>query len=146
MLSFECFDCSFTETNGEHHTNFGFALGKTIRFRILEFIPDRLSNLSLSLEGNDSSAVFVGMVHCRSLSLHAILEESINEDDTTSSRGGSSGFPHLSRVQRGDPDCPHHNHTTIGGHSNASDHPNGPVANRHLGARHRLLLEQQQYY
>jgi hypothetical protein len=33
------------------------------------------------------------MVHYGSPSLHAILEESVDEGDTTSSGGGSSGFP-----------------------------------------------------
>jgi hypothetical protein len=35
----------------------------------------------------------VGMVHSGSPSLHAILEELASEDDSTSSDGGSSGFP-----------------------------------------------------
>jgi hypothetical protein len=35
----------------------------------------------------------MGMVHSGSPSLHAILEEYANEDDSTSSDGGSSGFP-----------------------------------------------------
>jgi hypothetical protein len=34
----------------------------------------------------------VGMVHSGSLSLHTTLEESADEDDTTSSRGGSSPY------------------------------------------------------
>jgi hypothetical protein len=58
----------------------------------LEFITDCFDSLSLSPEGNDSSVVFVGMVHSGSLSLHIILEESTDEGDTTFSRGGSSDF------------------------------------------------------
>jgi hypothetical protein len=69
------------------------AWGETIHFENLEFITDRFDNLSFSLEGNDSGAVFVGMAHGGSPSLHAVLEESTSEDDLTSSEGGSSSFP-----------------------------------------------------
>jgi hypothetical protein len=86
----------------------GFALGETIRFGSLEFIANRFSSLGLSPEGNDSGTVFVGTVHSGSSSLHTILEEFANVDDTTSSGGGT---PHISRMQRCDPAYPHHNHT-----------------------------------
>jgi hypothetical protein len=79
-------------TDSEHQTSVGFTIGKTIRFGSLEFITDRFGNLGLFAEGNDSGAVFVGMAHSGSLSLDTILEESIDEGDTTSSGGGSSGF------------------------------------------------------
>jgi hypothetical protein len=59
----------------------------------LEFIAARFGGLSLALEGNDSSTIFMGMVHNGSPSRHAILEESTDEGDTTSSGGGSSDFP-----------------------------------------------------
>jgi hypothetical protein len=80
---------------GNHQTGIGFALGETIHFGSLEFITDLFSNLSLSPEGNDSGSVFMGMVHNKSSSLHTIFEESTNEDDTTSSGRGDSGFPSL---------------------------------------------------
>jgi hypothetical protein len=54
----------------------------------LEFITNRFDSLSLSPEGNDSGAVFVGIVHSGSPSLHTILKESVNKDDTTSSGWG----------------------------------------------------------
>jgi hypothetical protein len=59
----------------------------------LEFIADRFDNLSLSLEGIDLGTIFVGMAHSRSQSLHAILEESVGDDDSASSEVESSDFP-----------------------------------------------------
>jgi hypothetical protein len=55
----------------------------------------QFDNMSLSPEGNDSGAVFMGMVHNRSLSLHTILEESTNEDDSASSEGEAPTSPSL---------------------------------------------------
>jgi hypothetical protein len=122
--------------NGECQTGIRFAIGETIRFGSLQFIADRSSSLSLSPEGNDSDAIFVRMVHSGSSSLHTILKEFTDEGDTTSSERGKLWFPHLLRVQHGDPDYPHHNHTTTGGHSSASDHPDGPTADCHITTRH----------
>jgi hypothetical protein len=82
-----------TVANGNNLTDVGFTLCKTIHFGSLEFIVDNFSNMSLSLEGNDSSAIFMGMVHSGLSSLHTILLESTDEDDTTSSGTGTSGFP-----------------------------------------------------
>jgi hypothetical protein len=76
-----------------HHASIGFTLGKAIRFGSSKLIADRFSNLSLSPMGNDSSTVFMGMDHNGMPSLHTILEESFEEDDTTSSERGNSGFP-----------------------------------------------------
>jgi hypothetical protein len=72
-----------TVTNSNHQTSVGFILGETIYFWRLEFITDRFANLSLSPEGNDSGAISMGMVHSRLPSLHTILDESTDEDDTT---------------------------------------------------------------
>jgi hypothetical protein len=80
-------------TNGEHLTGGGFSLDEIIQLGSLEFIIDHFDNLSLSREGSDSDAVFMGMAHNRSPSLHTILEESASEDDSASSEGGSSYFP-----------------------------------------------------
>jgi hypothetical protein len=97
VLSSECSDGSFTKTpiatDSSKLTGVKLAWGKTIHFRNLEFITDPFDNLSLSTEGNDSGAIFVGMAHSGSPSLHAILEESTGEDDLASSEAGSSSFP-----------------------------------------------------
>jgi hypothetical protein len=39
----------------------GFSLGKTICFRSLEFIADRFSDLSLSLMGDGSDIIVMGL-------------------------------------------------------------------------------------
>jgi hypothetical protein len=79
-------------TNSSHLISIGFVLGETIHFRSLEFIADHFCNLSLSPKGNDSGAIFMGMVHHGSPSLHIVLEESTDMDDTTSSGRENSGF------------------------------------------------------
>jgi hypothetical protein len=66
---------------------------EAICFKDLGFIADHIDSLSLSPEGDDSGAVVRGMARSGSLSLHAILEESPNVDDSHSSEGESSGFP-----------------------------------------------------
>jgi hypothetical protein len=81
--------------NGNNLTDVGFTPGETIYFGSLKFTANCFSNLSLSPEGNDSGAVFVGMVHNKSSSLHTILEESSDEGDTTSDRGGALDSPAL---------------------------------------------------
>jgi hypothetical protein len=79
-------------TEGDNVTGFEFTQGKTICFRIMEFIIDSFNNLSVSPEVNASYDIFVGMVQSGLPSLHVILEESTGEDESTSSEGGSSGF------------------------------------------------------
>jgi hypothetical protein len=79
--------------NNNNLTGIGFAWGETIRFGSLEFIANRFGNLSISPEGNDSDAVFMRMVHSRLSSLHAILEESTDEDNIVSSGRANSDFP-----------------------------------------------------
>jgi hypothetical protein len=62
----------------------------------LMFITNSSDNLCLTTEGEgggDSGAVVRGMARSGSPSLHAILKESPSEDDSTSSKGESSGFP-----------------------------------------------------
>jgi hypothetical protein len=70
--------------NGNHLTGVGFAPRSTIYFGSLEFPADCLGHLSLSPLERDSSAVFIGMVHNGSPSLHTALEESSDEDGATS--------------------------------------------------------------
>jgi hypothetical protein len=79
--------------NGNNLTSVGFALGKTICFRSLEFTTNHFGDLNLSHEGNDSAAIFLRMIHSRLPSLHMVLEESTDGDDTTSNGRGSSGLP-----------------------------------------------------
>jgi hypothetical protein len=67
-------------------------LDEAIHFNDLEFIADHFDNLSLSPERDDSSVVGGGMARSRLPSLHAILEELPNEDDSTSREGETSGF------------------------------------------------------
>jgi hypothetical protein len=71
----------------KHLTNIIFTHGKTIHFGSLEFIANHFSHLSLSVEGNDSDTVFVGMAHSGSSSLHTVHEDSTDKGDTTSSIG-----------------------------------------------------------
>jgi hypothetical protein len=99
VLSSKYSDGSFTETvivtDGDHQTGVGFALGKIVRFGSLEFNVNHFGSLSLSPEGNDSCVVFVGIVHSGSPSVHTILEESADEDDTTSRGGEAPASPSL---------------------------------------------------
>jgi hypothetical protein len=74
--------------DGNNQTGIGLTLGETICFGSLEFTADCFSNLSLSPEGNHSGAVFVGMVHSGSPSMHTVLEESFDEGDIASVGGG----------------------------------------------------------
>jgi hypothetical protein len=78
---------------GKHQTGISFTLGETIHFGSLEFIAGHFGPMRLSSKENDSGIVFIGMVHNRSSSLHAILEDSIDEGEIASSRGRSSSFP-----------------------------------------------------
>jgi hypothetical protein len=80
-------------TDGEHLTCAGFSLGETIRFGRLEFIANYFGNLSLSLMGNESGVIFVGMARSGSPPLCSILEDSINEFYIASSREGNFDFP-----------------------------------------------------
>jgi hypothetical protein len=79
--------------NDNNLTGMGFTLGETIYYGRLEFNADHFVDLTLSPEGNDSGTIFMGMVPSASPSQHTILEESIDEDDTTSNGMGSSGLP-----------------------------------------------------
>jgi hypothetical protein len=79
--------------NDKHLTGISFTNGETICFGSLDFIVDHFGRLSLFDEGNVSGAIFVRIAHSGSPSLHTILEDSIDEGDTTSSGGGSSCFP-----------------------------------------------------
>jgi hypothetical protein len=79
--------------DGHHQADVGFASGGTIHLGSLASIANRFGSLSLSPEGNDSCVIFTGVVRTRSPSLHAILEESANEDDWTSSEWGGGGAP-----------------------------------------------------
>jgi hypothetical protein len=79
--------------NSNNSTVVGLTSGKTIRFDSLEFIADRLGRLSLSPKEQDSSTIFVGMVHTGSPSSHTIPEDSTSEGAAALATGGSSGSP-----------------------------------------------------
>jgi hypothetical protein len=66
---------------------------QAIHFKDLEFITDHLDNMRLLPEGDNSIIMVRGMARSGSPSLHDILEEAPNEDDSTSSEGESSGSP-----------------------------------------------------
>jgi hypothetical protein len=66
--------------NGNNPIGIGLTMGSSIRFDSVEFTPDHLGHLSLSPHEWDSSAMFIGMVHNGSSSLHTALEESSDED------------------------------------------------------------------
>jgi hypothetical protein len=79
--------------NDSKSTSVSLSPGETIHFSSPEFTADRLGRLCLSLKERDSSAIFIGMVHNVSPSIHTALEDSFNEDGTTPGAGGSSGSP-----------------------------------------------------
>jgi hypothetical protein len=124
--------------NGNNLTNVGLALGETIYFGSLEFTTNRLGCLSLSPVGEDSSTIFVGMVHNGSPSLHTTPEENFDEGDATLGKGGGElRTPQPPKMQCGDPDCPHHHRTTTREHSGTTNHPDGTAADRHTATRYR---------
>jgi hypothetical protein len=79
--------------NGNNPTGVGLAPGQTIHFGSLEFTADHLGRLSLSPEEDDSGAIFIGMVHSGSPSLHITLEDSSDDGGDALGTGGSSGSP-----------------------------------------------------
>jgi hypothetical protein len=80
--------------NGNNSNSVGLALGETC-FGSLEFTTDSFGRLSLSPLGDDLGAIFVGMVHIGSPSLHTSLDKLFDEDDTTLGEGASSELPVL---------------------------------------------------
>jgi hypothetical protein len=79
-------------TDRERLTCGGCSLSATICFGSLEFIADCFSSLTLS-PGGDSSAIFMGMTCNRSLSLQAMIEDSLDKFYMASSGEGSLGLP-----------------------------------------------------
>jgi hypothetical protein len=49
-------------------------------------------------------------------------------------------------VQRGDPDCTHHHHTTAREHSGTPNHLDGPGADHRTTTRYKAPTEQKQAY
>jgi hypothetical protein len=109
--------------NGNNPTDVGLTSSETIHFGSLEFTTDRLGHLSLSPEEGDSGAIFVGMVHSRSPSLHTAPKDSSDQGGSALGAGGAPNPP-APRVQCGNSDHPHHRHTDAGEHSITLDHPN----------------------
>jgi hypothetical protein len=80
-------------TNGERLRCGGFSISETIHFGSLEFIVDCLGDLRLSPKGSNPSVVFVSTTRSGSLSLWAMIEDSVEEFYMPSSGEGSSGLP-----------------------------------------------------
>jgi hypothetical protein len=78
--------------NNNNSASVGLALSETIRFDSLEFTVDHLGRLSLSPYEGDSIAIFIGMVHGRSPSLHTTLKDSSDEGGATSGTGGGGSY------------------------------------------------------
>jgi hypothetical protein len=49
-------------SNSGNPTSIGLALGSAIHFFILDFITNHFGHLSLSPQGRDSDAIFIGMI------------------------------------------------------------------------------------
>jgi hypothetical protein len=122
--------------NGSNPIGVGLALGETICFGSLEFTTDHLGGLSLSPQEGDPGALFMGMVHSGSPSLHTAIKDSFDEGGTTSGEGGSSGSPNPRGCNMVTPECPHHHHTGAKEHSDAPDHPDGHGVDCHATARY----------
>jgi hypothetical protein len=84
----------------------GLAPGESICFGSLEFTIDRFGRLSLSPKEDDSSAVFIGMLHSGSPSWHTTFEDSSDEGGTTLGGEGSSGSPSLQGCNMATPTVP----------------------------------------
>jgi hypothetical protein len=65
--------------NRNNSTDVDLTPSETISLGSLEHTVDCFSRLSLSSEGDDSCAIFVGMMHNGLPSSHMILEESSSE-------------------------------------------------------------------
>jgi hypothetical protein len=122
--------------DGGNSTDISLTPGETIRFGSPKFTADRFSRLSLSPDEWDSGTFFVGMVHIESLSSHTTLKDSSDEGGTTSSAGGELRIPRPLRVQRGNPDCPHHHHANTGKHFGGPDHLDDHGVDHGTSARH----------
>jgi hypothetical protein len=79
--------------NRNNSTGIDLAPGETIYFGSLEFTADCFGRMSLSPEGDDPGAIFIGMMHNGSPSLHTVLEESFVRGSMTSDERGSSRSP-----------------------------------------------------
>jgi hypothetical protein len=89
-------------TDGEHLMYGGFSLGETIHLGSFELIADYFGSLSLSPRRSDSGTAF--MSSTRSGPPHprwAMIEDSIEEFHTISSRGGDSNLPSPRRLGAG---------------------------------------------
>jgi hypothetical protein len=94
-------------TDGEPLACGGFSLGKTIRFRSLDFITDCFSGLSLSPRRDGSDAIFMGSTYSRLPSLlWAMIGDYTDEFHKALSREGGSGLPSPRRHDTGAPPAP----------------------------------------
>jgi hypothetical protein len=117
--------------NGCNSTGVGLASGETICFDSLEFTTDCLGHLNLSPQEGDTGALFIEMVH--SGSPYSRIPSTKVE---LLGAKGEAPVPWPPRVQRGNPECPHHHHTSAGEHPNAPDRPDGHGVDRRAIARY----------
>jgi hypothetical protein len=110
----KCFDGSFIETCRHRRwrplDRRRLHPWRAIHFESLEFIVDRVGSLSLSIKGNGPCAVFMGMAHNGSPSLHTILEDFNDEFNTASNRGGALASPSLKNAAWWHRLSPSHSH------------------------------------
>jgi hypothetical protein len=100
-------------------------------FGSLEFTTDCLGHLNLSPQEGDTGALFIEMVHSGSpySRIPSTKVELLGVK-------GEAPVPWPLRVQRGNPECPHHHHTSAGEHPNAPDRPDGHGVDRRATARY----------
>ena len=66
--------------DGELRTSLNFTSGEIFRFGSMEFTANRFGRLSISSDGDNSGARFVGVTLSGPASLHTILETDTDDD------------------------------------------------------------------
>jgi hypothetical protein len=79
--------------NSNNPIGVGLAPGSTIHFGSQEFITNHFGHLSLSPQGRDSDAIFIGIIYGGSPSPHTSPKDTSGVDGATSGTKRSSGSP-----------------------------------------------------